>query len=82
MITYEDNSIVNSLHLDTLRGNEPRGIPVSQYRRFTISLDNGSVGYKIIHEGLELLRINSHLNMKNYDFLYDVGMSSVTSFTN
>jgi len=82
MITDEDNSIVNSLHLDILRGNEPRGIPVSQYRRFTISLDNGSVGYKIMHEGLELPRINSHLNMKNYDFLYAVGMSSVTSFTN
>ena len=82
MITYEDNSIINSLYLDILRGNEPMDIPVSQYRRFTISLDNGSVGYKIIHEGLELPRINSHLNMKNYDFLYAVGMSSVTSFTN
>ena len=26
-------------------------IPLSQYRRFTIDLDNGSVGYKIMHEG-------------------------------
>jgi beta,beta-carotene 9',10'-dioxygenase len=82
MITYEDNSIIYSLYLDILRGNEPMDIPVSQYRRFTISLDNGSVGYKIMYEGLELPRINNHLNMKNYDFLYAVGMSSVTSFTN
>ncbi len=76
MITYEDNSIVNSLYLDILRGNEPMDIPVSQYRRFTISLDNGSVGYKIIHKGLELPRINSHLNMKNYNFLYAVDVLS------
>ena len=82
MITYKDNSIINSLYLDVLRGNEPIDIPVSQYRRFTIRLDNGSVGYNIIHEGLELPRINYQLNTKNYNFLYAVGMSSATNFTN
>ena len=82
MITYKDNNIINSLYLDVLRGNDPMDIPVSQYRRFTIALDNGSVEYKIMHEGLELPRINYQLNTRNYNFLYAVGMSSVTSFTN
>ena len=31
---------------------------------------------------MELPRINNQLNTKNYNFLYAVGMSSVTSFTN
>lgn len=82
MMTYKDNSIINSLYLDVLRGDEPMNIPISQYRRFTIGLDNGCVGYKIVHEGLELPRINYQHNTKNYDFLYAVGMSSDTNFTN
>jgi carotenoid cleavage dioxygenase-like enzyme len=82
IITYKDNSIINSLYLDILRGKEPMDIPVSEYRRFTIDRDNGSVGYKIIHEGLELPRINYQFNTMNYQYLYAVGVSSVTSFTN
>jgi len=81
MIIYKDNSIINSFYLDVLRGSEPKDIPISQYRRFTIGLDNGSVGYKVMHEGLELPRINYHLNTKSFNFLYAVGMSSDTSFT-
>lgn len=82
MITYKDSSIINSFYLDVLRGDEPMNIPISQYRRFTIGLDNGSVGYKIVHKGLELPRINYQLNTKNYNFLCAVGMSSDTNFTN
>ena len=70
MITYKDNNIINSLYLDVLRGNDPMDIPVSQYRRFMIGLDNGSVGYKIKHECMELPRINYQLNTRNYNFLY------------
>ena len=81
MITYKDNNIINSLYLDALRGNDPMDISVSQYRRFTNALDNRSVEYKIMHEGLELPRINYPLNTRNYNFLYAIGMSSVTSFT-
>ncbi len=80
MITYKDISIINSFYLDVLRGDEPINIPISQYRRFTIGLDNGSGGYKIVHEGLELPRINYQLNTKNYNFLYAAGMSSDTNF--
>jgi carotenoid cleavage dioxygenase-like enzyme len=80
MITYKDISIINSFYLDVLRGDEPINIPISQYRRFTIGLDNGSVGYKIVHEGLELPKINYQLNTKNYNFLYAAGMSSDTNF--
>lgn len=81
MITYKDNSVINSFYLDVLRGDEPMNIPICQYRRFTIGLDNGSVGYKIVQEGLELPRINYHLNTKNHNFLYAVDMSSYTNFT-
>jgi beta,beta-carotene 9',10'-dioxygenase len=81
MITYKDNSVINSFYLDVLRGEEPMNIPISQYRRFTIGLDKGSVGYNIVHEGLELPRINYQLNTKNYNSLYAIDMYSDTNFT-
>jgi len=81
IIAYDDNSIINSLYLDQLRGTHATTIPKSEYRRYTIDISNNRVNFEVVHDRLELPRINYQSNMKNYTFLYAVGMDSTTNFT-
>lgn len=81
IVAYDDNSIIDSLYLEQLRGNHATTIPKSEYRRYTIDISNNKVNFEVAHDRLELPRINYQFNMKNYTFLYAVGMDSVTNFT-
>ncbi len=81
IIAYRDNSIIDSLYLDELKGDNPTTIPKSEYRRYTINPSDNKISYEVIHDGLELPRINYKFNTKKYSFLYAVGMGSTTNFT-
>jgi carotenoid cleavage dioxygenase-like enzyme len=81
IITYKDNSIINSLYLDVMRGSNPGNIPSSEIRRYSITPSNGYIEYQVIHDMLELPRINYRYNMINYSFLYAAGTHSVSNFT-
>lgn len=81
IIAYHDNSIINSFYLDKLNGDNLTTMPRSEYRRYTINPSNNQISYEVIHDGLELPRINYKFNMKKYSFLYAVGMGSTTNFT-
>jgi carotenoid cleavage dioxygenase-like enzyme len=80
IIAYKDNSIINSLYIDVMRGNKPGNIPPSEFRRYSITPDNGSIEYQVIYDMLELPRINYRYNMENYTFLYAAGTHSVSNF--
>lgn len=81
IVVYEDNSIINSLYLDQLWSNHAMIIPKSEYKRYTINLLSGQINFEVIHDRLELPRINYLFNMNDYTFLYAVGMDSGTNFT-
>jgi carotenoid cleavage dioxygenase-like enzyme len=81
IVAYKDNSINNSLYLDQLRGNHALIIPKSEYRRYTINLLSGQINFEVIHDRLELPRINYLFNMNNYTFLYAAGMDPGINFT-
>jgi beta,beta-carotene 9',10'-dioxygenase len=81
IIAYHDNSIINSFYLDKLKEDNPTTMPKSEYRRYTIDPSRNKVSYEVIHAGLELPRINYKFNMKEYSYLYAVGMGSTANFT-
>ncbi len=81
IVAYDDNSIINSLYLEQLRGNHTTTIPKSEYRRYTVDIPNNQVSFEVVHDRLELPRINYQFGMKNYSYLYAAGMDSVTNFT-
>jgi beta,beta-carotene 9',10'-dioxygenase len=85
IVTYQNDNIIRSLYLDVLRGNvmDKKVIPTSELRRYEIRLHSNSVEYKIVHDMLELPRINyRRSNMKDYDFVYATGIHSIGDFTN
>ena len=84
IVAYSDSSIINALYLDVLRGERADIIPLSQLRRYRISLQEGSVQYGVISdETIELPRINyKQYNMKDYRFVYGISTYGANNFAN
>lgn len=83
LVAYDDSSIISSFYLDVLKGNGLNTIPTSTLRRYSITLNSGSIEYEPIHQMLEFPRINyKRYNMKEYNFLYAAGLHSVGDLTN
>lgn len=72
IVAYDDASVIQRFYLPALR--EGNDYPISELRRYNLSLQDSSVTHEILStESLELPRINyKKNNMKNYEFLYAV----------
>ncbi len=57
-------------------------MPTSELSRYEIRLNSNSIEHEIIHDMLELPRINYRSNMKDYNFVYAAGIHSIEEFTN
>jgi beta,beta-carotene 9',10'-dioxygenase len=83
LVAYDDSSIISSFYLDVLKGDGLNTIPTSTLRRYSITLNSGSIEYEPIHQMLEFPHINyKRYNMKEYNFLYAAGLHSVGDLTN
>ncbi|MBI1828008.1 MAG: carotenoid oxygenase family protein [Thaumarchaeota archaeon] len=84
IVAYPDSSIINALYLDMLRGQRTGITPVSQLRRYRISLQGGSVEYDVLSgEAVELPRINyKQYNAKDYCFVYGISTYGADDFAN
>jgi len=84
IVAYPDSSIINALYLDVLRDQGPNVTPVSELRRYRISLQGMPVKYDIIsHDAIELPRINyNQHNTRDYQFVYGISTYGVNNFAN